>query len=730
MAIFAILTHKTALSKLGQFSPLFVALLFLSSVLVTFSPTADAQEDPLPLSITAQPTDLTVTEGEDATFAVTATGSGTLSYQWFANDATIPGATGSNLTISAVTLADSGTAYSVEITDDNGAISSDPATLEVFEVVLPVTVANIGQGTLDSDKGIGPRWVRLDFDSLATALHTITVSWDSVADVRFNVFQADGTRISSLVQGSNPGVWNGELDANEQYYIGLWSANGIANYTATIEASIPVSIESQPSDLIVTEGDNANFVVVAAGSGTLSYQWFADGNPLPGETADSLTVFATSLAEDGIGYTVEVSNGFKTITSDVATLTVNEPLALGLFSQEADTSTWMLDGPAPTLDYQAGENTDAWGQALLRVSNILFVGGDFEGIKPTLGGAVTDRPFLATFDAVSGQPASTFQVPNEVDSVVRALALSPNGSQVYVGGDFGLLALDAITGELDFAISVTDGDDKGRVFDIAVSDTQLYIGGDFSHVDNTYRANIARLSLDGELDSSWSPKVTHGFSTGRNAPVESVTVSPSGSTVYVGGNFKFVDGTPVSTTPQNMRISMLGLSALDGTVQPERFSPNVGNNTKGLTAYDIAVTDFYAIIAWGGPNYVTFHALDGTRLRQYKGKGDVQALQVVGNHILVGHHGEFFDFLPNPIPQEALVSLDPEIILPFKLHSFRIDDPEFPPEQAWTLTGPFGVWGIAASEDSIWIAGQVSRAGSNDRSVEGLARFPALDQGM
>ena len=75
------------------------------------------------------------------------------------------------------------------------------------------------------------------------------------------------------------------------------------------------------------------------------------------------------------------------------------------------------------------------------------------------------------------------------------------------------------------------------------------------------------------------------------------------------------------------------------------------------------------------------------------------------------------------------MSLDPEIILPFKLHSFRIDDPDFPPEQAWTLTGPFGVWGIAASEDSIWIAGQISRAGSNDRSVEGLARFPALDQG-
>ncbi|MBX2886442.1 MAG: hypothetical protein KTR32_41190, partial [Granulosicoccus sp.] len=66
-------------------------------------------------------------------------------------------------------------------------------------------------------------------------------------------------------------------------------------------------------------------------------------------------------------------------------------------------------------------------------------------------------------------------------------------------------------------------------------------------------------------------------------------------------------------------------------------------------------------------------------------------------------------------------------ILPFKMHSFRIDDPSFLPEQAWRLNGPFGVWGIAASEDSLWIAGQISLAGSNNRPVDGLVRFPALD---
>ena len=35
-------------------------------------------------------------------------------------------------------------------------------------------------------------------------------------------------------------------------------------------------------------------------------------------------------------------------------------------------------------------------------------------------------------------------------------------------------------------------------------------------------------------------------------------------------------------------------------------------------------------------------ALGGDRLKQYNSKGDVQFLQVLGDHVYVGHHGEFF----------------------------------------------------------------------------------------
>ena len=682
----------------------------------------------IPLVITAQPENLTVTEGDNATFAVTATGSGTLSYQWFANASVIPDATNNTLTVNSVSAAADGTAYSVQITDGNNAsATSNNAILSVVPP-LPSSVINLGEATLDSERAAGPRFVSFSFDSLGDAVHTVTVAWDSDADVRFNLLDPNGNRVNdSAVRGTNPGVWSGPLDANTRYRLSIFSVDGIANISATVEASIGATIVGQPSDLIVTEGDDAFFSVEAEGSGNLTYQWLANGVPITGETGETLTVLATTLDEDGTEYSVEVDNGISTTTSDAATLTVNAPLILGLFSQEADTSAWILEGPAPTLDFNETEPNNGWGRVLLRVNDVLLVGGDFVGIRANRNSPTTPRPFLAALDAVSGQPVSTFQVPAQINSVVRALALSPSGDKVFIGGDFGFLAVDAITGQVDFEIDVIEAGETGRVFDIAVTQTQIYIGGDFALVNGEGRANIARLSLNGEVDDSWSPRATNGFSSGRAAPVQSVAVSPDGEVVYIGGNFDFVNDTAVDLTPNGGTISMLTVNASDGVLRPERFQPFVGNNIRSLVVHDMEVTENYVIIAWGGPNFLSFHSTDGARLQNYRGTGDIQSLQVVGDHVYVGHHGEFFGFLPNPIPQEAVISLEPEIIKQFELHSFRIDDPSFPPEQAWPLIGRFGVWGIAAAEDSIWVAGQLSRAGTNDIAVDGLVRFPALD---
>jgi len=96
------------------------------------------------------------------------------------------------------------------------------------------TGVQIGSGTLDSNRAVGPRWMRVNFNSLASGTHTISVTWDNNSDVGFVIRHRDGTLISPTVSGSNPAVWTGELDTGERYYLGIRANSGAANFVATI----------------------------------------------------------------------------------------------------------------------------------------------------------------------------------------------------------------------------------------------------------------------------------------------------------------------------------------------------------------------------------------------------------------------------------------------------------------------------------------------------------------
>ena len=81
-------------------------------------------------TITAQPTGLSVTAGSNATFSVTATGEGTLSYQWKKDGVLIPGATGASYSLSSVASGNAGN-YTVTVANNWGSVESAAATLTV-----------------------------------------------------------------------------------------------------------------------------------------------------------------------------------------------------------------------------------------------------------------------------------------------------------------------------------------------------------------------------------------------------------------------------------------------------------------------------------------------------------------------------------------------------------------------------------------------------------------------
>ncbi len=82
-------------------------------------------------SISAAPAAREALEGRAATFSVGVAGGPSLAYQWYREDAALPGATAATLTLPAVTLADQGARFSVKVSNAKGEQTSAPATLTV-----------------------------------------------------------------------------------------------------------------------------------------------------------------------------------------------------------------------------------------------------------------------------------------------------------------------------------------------------------------------------------------------------------------------------------------------------------------------------------------------------------------------------------------------------------------------------------------------------------------------
>lgn len=97
-------------------------------------------------------------------------------------------------------------------------------------------------------------------------------------------------------------------------------AGAVTSLVARLTVLDP-AINIQPTSRTNVPGDYAVLSVSAAGTGTLRYQWFKDGQPLAGATASTLR-FTNVVPADAGAYQVGVSNALGAVTSAVATLTV------------------------------------------------------------------------------------------------------------------------------------------------------------------------------------------------------------------------------------------------------------------------------------------------------------------------------------------------------------------------------------------------------------------------
>jgi hypothetical protein len=289
-----------------------------------------------------------------------------------------------------------------------------------------------------------------------------------------------------------------------------------------------------------------------------------------------------------------------------------------------------------TPDDSVRANGRVWD--ILRAGDKVYLAGSFTRITNE-NGTTFARNNLAAIDALTGQvtawnPSAT---SSSNTSSVRSMALSSDGSRLFVGGTFTrvggttrnrLAAIDTTTGAVDKKFSVGA---NSTVHALAVSGNRLYVGGDFSSVASQPRERLAAVDANtGALDLNWTPRAYRP--DGNTSTVRALEVSTDGTRVYAGGHFNHISGQRTG----KLAAINAATGALDATFRPGtdnviiamdvwggRVIVGAGDPLEGIEAFDATTGKRYWSIAGGHPAPQA---------------GDVQAIAASRGKVFAGGH--------------------------------------------------------------------------------------------
>ena len=288
------------------------------------------------VSITQQPSGISLNPGSMTTLSVAATGTAPLTFQWSKDGSPIPGANASSLVLTNAQALDSGT-YAVVVGNVVGSVSSAPA--EVL-INAPVTISAQPEGV----------WLTAG----SAALLSVTAS--GTAPLNYQWFKN-----GAAIAGANTNTFAiGSAKASDAatYEVAVSNIVGtVGSAQAVVALNVPVSITTQPAHFTSVVGSAMALTVAASGTGPLTYQWRKAGIDLPGQTTATLSLNPVQLADAG-PYDVVVANIVGSVTSSSAVVTVQDPpvitTPINSASVKAGTSftfTTTVSGTGP-LTYQ------------------------------------------------------------------------------------------------------------------------------------------------------------------------------------------------------------------------------------------------------------------------------------------------------------------------------------------------------------------------------------------
>jgi len=317
------------------------------SVYVTAYNAGGTQSDPsaavsffephnLPI-ILAQPSSLTVKPGSPVGLAVQATGSGALSYQWFKNGSLMPGFTNSSFAI-PISLSSHSGAYTVEISNPAGSILSVAANVTVLSgapVIAPVIFEQPTDLTVNEGAPGG-----------------ISVQAVSGGFLQYEWWK-DGRPLAGATAATLSFPATREQDGG-LYFVKVSSAAGLViSQSARVTVVLLPRILEQPQTIGAAVGASAVLAVSLALPGSYEFQWFKNGEPIPGADSDRLSFTGLTEADSG-SYTVRITNIAGSVLSEPAVLRahfppeiVSGPDDLSLARGDSGALTLQLNGTAP-----------------------------------------------------------------------------------------------------------------------------------------------------------------------------------------------------------------------------------------------------------------------------------------------------------------------------------------------------------------------------------------------
>ena len=356
-------------------------------------------------AITTQPANQSVVTNSTATFTVVATGGAPLAYQWKKNGTDISGANASTYTTPATSMGDNAAVFTVAVSNTAGTATSTEARLTVTATAEAPTVT-----TQPADQTV-ITGTSASFSVSATGTSPLDYQW-----------KKDGIAIPGATSSTYT-IAATSLTDSAVFTVVVSNGAGTAtsnHATLTVaDALVAPAITKQPAAQSVTAGQTAKFTVEATGTAPLRYQWKLNDQDISGATDSSYTTSDTNTVGNAAVFTVVVSNGTGTATSDKATLTVTpapvapaittQPMSQAVATGQTASFSVAATGTEP-LTYQWKKNgsdiAGATSSTYKPVSSSELNGVKFSVVVTNSAGTVTSNEAVLSDVAIGTHPVS------------------------------------------------------------------------------------------------------------------------------------------------------------------------------------------------------------------------------------------------------------------------------------------------------------------------------------